>query len=229
MPDSARKILFSVDAQMLVEHQYEISYWAYILASYVKQHPEDDAAMPDALKFAAANLARTGVNDVFFEEIMRIAGQNPTKAWEYIADLFEYTKDPTKTDSRNHYLIKDLLSSGALVDKISLTIMSDWIDMDVKRRAPLVAYVLPDKFDITLKFLSKYGEIDNIGEILIFNHVQRDIRSKIKNHTQKLKEIKLLKKDTTATAAQMWLEKCEAALVRDKDAYATRYKMLQGI
>lgn len=229
LPGSARKMLLSVDAQVFVEHPYEISCWAYILASYIRQHPEDDAVMPDALKFVAANLADTGVEDVFFTEMMRIAGENPTKAWEYVASLFEHTKDPAKTDNSNHYLIKSLLDNGALVDKISFTVVSDWIDMDVERRAPLVAYVLPDKFDISLKFLFKYGEIDNIGEILMLNHVPHGMPSKIKNHTQKLKEIESLKKDTPATAARAWLEKCEAALVRDKEAYTNRYKMLQGI
>ena len=107
--------------------------------------------------------------------------------------------------------------------------MYDWIYEDVKKRAPLVAYLLPDTFDIAINFMSEYGAVDMVEEMLIFNQLQCNMMHKTEHHTKKIQEIEKLKKDTADDAILTWLEKCEVALVSDKDKYENRYRSLQRV
>ena len=231
VPDSAHEILFSENAKAVVEggRHYTIDHWCHIVEVYVKQHPEDANVLCHALKFVAANLMGTGAERHLAGLVLKSADQNGIKAWEQITTLLEPTdKNPASVDNENHFIIKYLMQSNrSLVDRITLTVMHDWIYEDVKKRAPLVAYLLPDTFDIAIDFMSEYGAVDMVDEMLIFNQLQCNMMHKTEHHTKKIQEIEKLKKDTADDAILTWLEKCKAALVSDKDKYENRYRSLR--
>ena len=87
MPDSARGILLSGDAELVASDQYQVTYWCEILKRYRGQHPGDTGALSGALEFAAGNLAGTGVENEIFGILRAIAAKDRETAWGYVATL----------------------------------------------------------------------------------------------------------------------------------------------
>ena len=205
MPDSARNLLLSGDVEVVASDQIHLTFWCEILEVYVRQNPGYTEVLSDALAFASANLAGRGSENTFYDMLYTVADKSPDEAWGYVTALLDAVPD-IHSDRTKPYFIANLLQGGGLIDKISLSVIYDWIDGAVERRAPLAAYVFPDSMDIAAEMISRYGGIGTVREIL----TSRQVRPRMWQHGvgKKIEEMKSFRNEVTEPSVLEWIDEC---------------------
>lgn len=212
LSDYARSLLLSRDVEVVASGQIHLSFWCEILEEYVRQNPGDTEVLSDALAFASANLAGSGSEDTFYNILYAVADKSPDEAWGYVAALLDAVPDIHSDRTKPHF-VANLLQGGGLIDKIPLSVIYDWIDGVVKRRAPLAAYVFPDSMDIAAEMISRYGGIGTVREILTSRQVRP--RTWPRDVGKKIEELKSFRNETTEPTVLEWIDECISVMDGD--------------
>lgn len=214
IPDSARDVLLSGDAETISSDSYQPAYWCGILKAYVRQRPGDADTLSKALEFAAGSPAGTRLVDAFFDILYAAAAHSGEDAWGYVAALLESAPPGAAGSDEKLRFVSRLLHRGTLVDRVSLAVIFGWIDVDATGRAPLAARVLPTRLDIAVKVVSGYGGDEKVWDILRSAQVRANRRFVMFGGTEKIKEMESFKEGVTDPAASKWLGECIAELER---------------
>ena len=215
IPSSVKKLLFPSNDVDSVRRVFEVSpyFWSDILTSYIKQNPDELGMIRKALKMVMnESYVRGSRRDELLPALTVAAERNPVKTWEMIADFI----DPAKNKPGAYWSVKSLLSMDgvALVGKISLEVIFEWTDMDKEKRAPLVAYLLPNDISTATKFAAKYGMISKVAEILIENLNSESISGPMaKHYEKKMKTVDLLIEKENSVTILAFLQKYKDVLM----------------
>ena len=221
VPDSAPDLLLAGDVESITSDQTHVTLWCSILERYMEQNLEDVQVLSGALAFAAGNLAGTGAEDVFFDMLCAVVARSREDAWEHVANLLDpISTSPVGLDNSKAHFIANLLHGGTLVDKISLDIICDWIDEAPDRRAPLAAYVFPDRIDIAAELVSRYGRIGRVRKTLTSRQAGSNIAS-YSITSKKIKELKSFRNRVEDPFVLEWIGECTSALNRKLNKYHT--------
>ena len=212
VPDSARELLFSMPAGMVASNRRLTAFWCAILSGYVQRHPAGEGILPDALAFAADNLADSGAGNDLSGVLLAVAAQDRERAWGYISTLLEpVPAEPGDFGGKRISFARYVLSGG-LAGAITVAVICGWIDGNPARHAPLVAYILPDSLDMAAELLSRYGDIESVPEILTSNHATPNFKQR---HAQTKKaEMESFRKGVTDKRVLKWLDGCISGLGR---------------
>ena len=208
IPDSARELLFPSNTTGGVQHVYGQSayFWSGILVSYVKQNPDEMDTVRKALKTAmSTDYMHGSLRDEVLPALVVAAERNPAKIWEMIVNFI----DPAENRHSAYLNVRRLLSrsGAALMDKISLEVIFKWIDEDKKKRAPFVAYMIPNDINTATKLAVRYGKINRVTRILIENLNSEMIRGPIsKYYEEKIKTVDSLMEKESDTTALVFLQ-----------------------
>ena len=213
IPDSARDVLLSGDMETIASDPYQSAYWCGILKAYMRQYPEDAGTLSAALEFAAGSPNGTRLADAIFDILYAVAARSRYDAWGYVAALLESAPPGAAGSDGKLWFISRLLYRGTLVDRVSPAVIFDWIDIDAGRRAPLVARVLPDRLDIVVGMVSRYGGDEKVWGILRSTQV-RASKLVVFGGREKIKEMESYKEGVTDPAVLRWMDECIAALSR---------------
>lgn len=169
IPESAKALLFpDYDINEVLHVSRGLYEWSATFTSYIKQNPDELDMIRKALKIMTNT---SDIDSHRYDELLPAltvaAEQHPAKTWEIIAD-FIY---PTKNRYVSLWSVRGLLSMDdmALVDKISPEVIFEWIDKDKEKRAPLMAFMIPNNIHTVIRFAAKYGKIRGVTKKLIGN------------------------------------------------------------
>ena len=216
IPSSVKVLLFPHDDTNKILHMSKnATYsWSKILSSYIKQHPDEIDIISMALNIAMNTRTYYTLRDKLAPELESIAEINVIKIWEMIAHYI----DTDKNQPRSYRNVKSILSPlrSGLANKIPLDVIFEWTDIDAAKRAPRVAYILPNDIGTAVKFAARYGKIKKVTGMLIDNLNSEVIHgSMLEHYKEKIRVVNTLIEKEDNTMAIKFLKEYRNVLTED--------------
>ena len=211
-PRFVRDMLLSVHSDVFSSPQeVEFEQWKNLLIKYVQEHSTDTNLISESLQIALKHFPKHFADGGWHSILSAMLKQNKERTWKSILQLVGKQRDMAKI----RFLLQRL--DGVLSDDVALAVICDWVDVDQKHRASLIAWVLPSNLDTMTKWISLY-HVKNKSEIALrlLDNILTDsvVGTREEHYRLKIREVEDAKRDNDNTADVLsWLKGYEAVLL----------------
>ena len=204
-PRFVRDMLLSVHSDVFSSPQeVEFEQWKNLLIKYVQEHSTDTNLISESLQIALKHFPKHFADGGWHSILSAMLKQNKERTWKSILQLVGKQRDMAKI----RFLLQRL--DGVLSDDVALAVICDWVDVDQKHRASLIAWVLPSNLDTMTKWISLY-HVKNKSEIALrlLDNILTDsvVGTREEHYRLKIREVEDAKRDNDNTADVLsWVE-----------------------